>query len=448
MGMYPMEIARKGFIMEDTKAKNRREMSLTLRYAGDEPTRRRELKVRMEALQGDNSCAELQKIQKEKDVLESRLKWFFLEYLEFEDVAVPDDYSDKDPMPARVATKLANRIYKRLEDNPFGTCSERTINRWLSGKSKMSRASAYHICIAFKLGLEMSNDLFVVYRREEFTRYNDIDECVYRYALIKGLDLEETYELWTACNKIIEDAKKDLDFVPTDVRHTTMVIQNDFGGNTIGTEQDFKDFIGRNKWNFHIIRKTRLKEFQEQLKIFSRRNISIDFAKAFYVPEDKITCITDYDDEEIYASTESSETNSDSDEEDTPENKDKESNRHPRRSNYEYFSEALKLINERKRNFSRELYILCLLLAGISDRYEINAALSKTALGFAGLYVHDLFDACIFEACEYSKKTCEDAFSRFCEKANWLEFERPLTFAYLDSLTLPDEKTGRPLRTC
>jgi len=414
----------------------------------DEKLRRDALFAREDALGGDDGFAVLELIKAEMQGLdadalkkgkapEPRLSWYFTEYLDGEEV----DPALEGAAPDAVSQGLAGRILGRLRDNPFVTKAptERTVNRWLSGKTLISREQAYHICIAFDFGLDKSSDLFVNYLKDEFTRFNSLSEVAYRYAIQQGYDLHEAYGLWQRCLEASDVSGVDAAGA-ANVTILTSVIKsayNDEAFENAGTDDVFLEFIASQKENFHLVRATRRRDLLNRLKGtgLSFESIADSLAHAFFVSDDDLDLDSEFDLDSGLANLDggAEEDGGDSDGEGSKANRDPEPGRLLKTTQNRYFLDALEAIEGRRKNFTYEFYVLCLLVCGENDVDEINAALTSTLIGYPELYVNKLFDACVYEACKYAERTNTVAYDRFCDNMEALEFSRPEIFAYDNS---------------
>ena len=389
------------------------------------------LRIREKALSGDSSLQELAEIKKEEAIREDRLRQYFLEYLEPSEV----DPSLVNPIPRALERGLAGRIERKLGNNPFGKVVERTIRRWLNGETSIDRKSVYHICIAYGLGLDKSSDLFTAYLRTEFTRFNMLEEIVYRYALLKGYDLQETYALLKRSKKTAE-ISEEITAKNAEVTILTTIIKSayrDEDYESVSSDDAFIEFVSSQKENFHIVRATRRRDLRDRLNStgIAKRYLIDSLANGFYITDEDRNFIDDDKtvdtfDEYGYDYENNNSENNDSNDDYAPECI-------IRTKQHRYFEDALRSIDKREKNFNREFYILCLLVSGESDVYVLNAALTSSFIDFHRLYVNRLFDACIYEACAYAERESVSAYDRFCEITDTLKITRPEAFAYDNS---------------
>ena len=341
-----------------------------------------EQKKLRETLRDENSRKVLHdiKIGQEERVVEQSIR-FFEEYL-------PEHVDDFKRWG--LGTRLAKNplSFELGEDgNPV---TSQSCNRWLGGEEKMPRAAAHQLCILLNLGLEDSEIFFNIYLSSEFTRFNEWTEVLYRYCIEKEYDIQKTYELYLRCAK---EAKLSDDVAVNEranksVTILTSVIKGGFDLNILFDDNRFIDYMIEQKDNFHDIRSTRRREIIKIMKSLGKDYLASNLAEAFYYEDD--------------------------DEGDV---------------NEEYFLEALKQIEKRSLNFSREFFILCLLIGGKNSTSAINHALVFESIDFPSLNVNNIFDACVFEACEQSDDSELSAYIRFCENTKEIKFTRPRYFA-------------------
>ena len=359
----------------------------------------------MEDLRSENS-QEILKRFFENEVIEteSGLIKFFL------------DHTDELSIKSRgFSVQIANKLNDNSK-NPFGSISERTVRRWLSGETTINREYAYQICIVFNLGLEHSETFFKDYLETEFVRFNDWRDILYYYCIEKKYDLITTYDLYQWCINEVETVKENIEEKETSVTILTSVIKEAYNKDLLKTDELFISYMKEQKKNFHQIRNTRRRTLVEIIKILGKDDVSkgkkyiADFlANAFF------------DGKEVYA------------------DEDKDFYDKEYINNDEYFRYALEAIVCRRQNFSREFFILCLLIKGINSWKEIDDMLTTEYIDYPPLGINNLFDACVLEACEYCKRTKSfgnelTAYERFCANTQILKYSRPLTFAS-DSIT-------------
>jgi len=377
---------------------------------------------------------------------------------------------------------LAGRILNKIAANPFGVITERTVNRWLDGSTPISRDRAYQLCIAFNLGLEYSETLFRDYLGIEFVRFNDWREVIYYYCLQKTYDLNKTHKIYYQCKDLLinlveksiitamalignsieipiskkatekeaqtkaatekvndmlmnaeiveisvdviwDENEQRFDMIimdnlgldecaktVTDITITTLeqkasqktkyansvtiltsVIKEAYKNENFEHEnkndKKFIDYIAMNGKNFHRIRSTRRRILREDiLSKIDKKYVAGILTGAFYEADDTI-------------------------------------------GSDEYFSDKLNKIADRAINFSREFFILCLLISGTNDYKEIDDILTMEYIGWTELDPNNFFDACVIEACKKSDNSKLSACIRFFETMQELQYTRPITFA-------------------
>ena len=336
---------------------------------------------------------------------------------------------------------LPNRIRERLKNNPFETVaiaddSFRTkISRWLNGTT-LDRATAYQICIALKLGLDISELFFKDYLNTEFARFNDWREILYYYCLDKGYCLNKTYKLYLRCiNEVgLDKQEAGVTIQNPSVTILTSVIKEAYNKDLITNDEVFITYMTEQKENFHRVSNTRRRAMMEEIigklikqydenevskvdgklyeKDFWRKSLLSSLANAFFEDEDK-----DEDEDN---------------DEDEDENNDEDEDEDENKNNDEYFEAALNAIENREKNFSREFFILCMLISGTNSWQKINDMLTEGDIYYSDLNPDNLFDACILEACGHHERTKDSMYDRFCENTQLLKYKRPFRFAFED----------------
>lgn len=332
-------------------------------------------------LENNNSQNNLLKL---KNQTSDRIRAFFAEHLKESE------------------TYIAAYIFEKLKNSPFEECriSDRQMRRWISGESAINRFGAYQICIALK----WSSDIFEEFFKKlgiDFVRFNDWREVVYFYCIEKGHDLNKTYELFNRCIDIGLDESTGESKISPPATIMTDTIKDVYYLKPFINDADFMNFMKEQKHKFHKIRNTRHKEVIEYLEIIKEKLTGVGdtipqrFSSAFYLNDD-------------------------------PDKKNL-------RDDFNYFSTAITAIRKKRKNFSREFFILCLLISEKSNNVdEISAILTTKRRDYPDLDPeNNLFDACVYEACKYHERTkAGTAYDRFCENTALLEYERPSRFAY------------------
>lgn len=172
----------------------------------------------------------------------------------------------------------------------------------------------------------------------------------------------------------------------------TSVIKNAYDKDMFINDELFMSYMNNQKENFHQIRSTRRRIFlTDIIGKLDKQYVIESLSNAFFE-----------DDEDL--------------------------------SNDEYFENALNKIKKRQQNFTREFFILCLLINGKNNWAEIDDMLSMEYINYPELNPNVVFDACVIESCEYYKRTKGkiSAYERFCENTQFLKYKCPLYFAYDD----------------
>jgi len=346
-----------------------------------------------------------QNLKKLKNQVNDRMRVFFTKYLT---ETTDETYQ---------AHGLAPEILKKLQNSPFeeSDVTERTMRRWIDGETTINRFAAYQICIAFEWGCGLLEEFFT-YLGMDFVRFNDWREILYFYCIEKRKKLDETYKLYNKCIEIgLDGVTGAAKSGQPSITVLTSVIKGAYPSEIFASDDKnksdykFMEYMEEQKGNFHIIKNTRgkeiirhINEIINEIKKIKKESGKQDtapsvFASAFYEDDTK-------------------------------------------NSNFNYFANAITEIKKRRKNFSREFFILCLLINGKNSADEIEDILTSQSIGYPGLYpkndlFDNLFDACVYEACAYYKRHENSnpditAFDRFCKNTNFLEYKRPGQFAF------------------
>lgn len=295
---------------------------------------------------------------------------------------------------------LATYILRQLNDSPFeeSQVSDRTIRRWVNGETMINRFAAYQICIAFKWGSSVFEEFFT-HLGLDYVRFNDWREVLYFYCIEKEYCLNKSFELYQQCKDIgLDEGTGTSDKGQPTVTILTAVIKDAYELENFKDDTEFINYMEEQRDKFHKIKNTRRQEIAEYLQKIKQNLKGVQgtvpdlFASAFFE-----------DDED---------------------------------NNLKYFSNAITAIKKRRSNFSREFFILCLLISGKNNADEIKAILTSERRDYSDLDpLHNLFDACVYEACKYYEHHAKSnpnitAYNRFRENTIYLEFKRPSQFAY------------------
>ena len=336
--------------------------------------------LKLEDFENNNSQSNLKKLKKQ---VEEKRKDFFAKRKDFFATHIDE-------------THIAAYIRKKLKDNPFKDCDvdEKTIRRWITGESPIKRFAAYQICIA----LEWDSEIFEEFFKElaiDRVRFNDWRDVVYLYCIEKGHNLHQAHEFFKQCIAMGLDEDTGELKIDEPIATMTTVIRNAYYLTSFDNDTDFLNYIKEHKYKFHRIRKTR----QEEI---------IKYLDELKVPDDEIP--------QLFANAF------------CPYNPAAIN----QRNDYTYFSNVIKTIRKREKNFSRDFFILCLLVKGINNADEIKEILTAERRDYPDLDpTNNLFDACVYESCKYSERNKNTtAYDRFCDNTQFLEYIRPSEFAY------------------
>lgn len=345
----------------------------------------------LEELKGSEGQSKLKIIQELEEKHNSdNLKKFFVHYMreEFGEEFQPNG--------------IGAHLVRIFDESPFKAYTQQTFNRWLRGEEKINRPAAHQICMLFGLGLKHSGILFREYIDTEFIRYNEWQEVLYRYCIEKKYDGDKVCELYERClNEIELDGDETItDDESHSVTILTAVIKEAFHLQRFIDDEQFLKFMKQQKDNFHRVRSTRRRQMMEIFKLINKDALADKLADAFHWED-----IGGVDDD--FADADNDEWS----------------------INRAYFKDYLDKIENREENFSRELLILCMLISGMNSWREVNDMLTLEYIDFSELNVNSTFDACVIEACEYSKRSTDSAFKRFCDNTYFLKYKRIKTFA-------------------
>ena len=302
-------------------------------------------------------------------------------------------------------------IHKKLSsNNAFDTVSDRQVNYWLEGTKPIGRMSAYRLCIACNIDINNSEILFEKYLGKDFVRFNDWREVLYYYCISKRYDLNKTFELYQQCINEIGLDRDDAgasDGIIHSVTIITHEIKEAFLSEGFNNDESFFNCMALKKDKFHRV-------------IGGRRRYMIDILRS--LGDDKRLDMTDAQKikkgkeklkgeltKAFHLST-------------------KGNKRHYHRDDEGYFSKFLDKIEQRKTNFNRDFFILCLLIDGMNTPEEIHEVLTDTVIGYTTLRPKgSFFDSCVLEACKRSKSSGESAYTAFCKiTSHKYKCERPL----------------------
>jgi hypothetical protein len=243
--------------------------------------------------------------------------------------------------------------------------------------------------------------MFKHYLNMDFAHFNDWREVLYFYCIQKKRNLKQTYKLYRRCiDEIGLDGEAGIE---TGRQHNVTILTRTIREAYMEFDNDdlFMDYMTNQKENFHEIRSTRRREIMSIISKIGGGDISkgkmllaSSLAGAFFeskADSDDIDCEVDL-------------------------------------KNDNYFKDVLDGIADRKQNFSREFFILCLLVEGMNSVADIEATLSSQYIDYTGLDVSKIFDACVYEACAHHNPKIT-AFERFCDNTRIIEYKRPERFA-------------------